>query len=205
MPNIGYGSNKKTRHVMPNGFKRFLVKNEKDVELLLMHNGTFAAEIAHGVSSRKRIAIVEKARVLGVKVTNSNARVRTEEVCLAFLLSSSTSSAADRFSFSSHRHNRICLLDSVFSRWGGRGNWREREKSIMPCKRRCFLCDSRILVCGVGKDENFGAAIPWDLDKRDVPNCALCLLTLTHASNELDPSLISAYSLLTYSIFHPRS
>lgn len=79
MPNIGYGSNKKTRHVMPNGFKRFLVNNEREVELLLMHNGTFAAEIAHGVSSRKRVAIVEKARVLGVKVTNSNARVRTEE------------------------------------------------------------------------------------------------------------------------------
>lgn len=64
---------------MPNGFKRFLVNNEREVELLLMHNGVFAAEIAHGVSSRKRIAIVEKARVLGVKVTNSMARVRTEE------------------------------------------------------------------------------------------------------------------------------
>jgi hypothetical protein len=40
---------------MPNGFKRFLVNNEREVELLLMHNGVFAAEIAHGVSSRKRI------------------------------------------------------------------------------------------------------------------------------------------------------
>ncbi|KAI5479403.1 60S ribosomal protein L32 [Pseudohyphozyma bogoriensis] len=79
MPNIGYGSNKKTRHVMPNGYKRFLVNNEREVELLLMHNNTFAVEIAHGVSSRKRIAIVEKAKVLGLKVTNSSARVRTEE------------------------------------------------------------------------------------------------------------------------------
>lgn len=38
MPNIGYGSNKKTRHVLPSGFVKFLVHNVKDVELLLMHN-----------------------------------------------------------------------------------------------------------------------------------------------------------------------
>lgn len=37
MPKIGYGSNKKTRHVMPNGFRRFVVANPKDVELLLMY------------------------------------------------------------------------------------------------------------------------------------------------------------------------
>lgn len=44
MPSIGFGSNKKTRHMMPSGHKAFLVHNTKDVELLLMHNRTFAAE-----------------------------------------------------------------------------------------------------------------------------------------------------------------
>ncbi|WFC99780.1 60S ribosomal protein L32 [Malassezia yamatoensis] len=79
MPKIGYGSNKKTRHVMPNGFRRFVVSNVNDVELLLMHNNTFAAEVAHNVSSKKRIEILEKAKVLGVRVTNANARVRAQE------------------------------------------------------------------------------------------------------------------------------
>lgn len=43
------------------------------------HNNTFAAEIAANVSSKKRIAILEKAKVLGVKVTNADARVRAIE------------------------------------------------------------------------------------------------------------------------------
>ena len=29
MPSIGYGSNKKTRHMMPNGFYKFVVNNVK--------------------------------------------------------------------------------------------------------------------------------------------------------------------------------
>jgi len=41
---IGFGSNKKTRHMMPSGHKAFLVNNARDVDLLLMHNKTFAAE-----------------------------------------------------------------------------------------------------------------------------------------------------------------
>ncbi|KAK3333621.1 ribosomal protein L32e [Podospora appendiculata] len=78
MPGIGYGSNKKTRHMMPSGHKAFLVSNVKDIELLLMHNKTFAAEIAHNVSSRKRIDIIARAKQLSVKVTNSKAKVTTE-------------------------------------------------------------------------------------------------------------------------------
>merc|ERR1712146_827013 len=48
MPKIGYGSNAKTRHVLPNGYKEFVVNNEKDVETLLMQNNNFSATIAHG-------------------------------------------------------------------------------------------------------------------------------------------------------------
>ena len=64
--------------MMPSGHKAFLVHNIKDVDLLLMHNRTYAAEIAHNVSSRKRVEIVAKAKALGVKVTNAKARVTTE-------------------------------------------------------------------------------------------------------------------------------
>lgn len=38
MPNIGYGSDRKTRHYLPNGFKKFVVHNVKELELLMMHN-----------------------------------------------------------------------------------------------------------------------------------------------------------------------
>jgi large subunit ribosomal protein L32e len=64
--------------MMPSGHKAFLVHNPKDVELLLMHNRVYAAEIAHAVSSKKRIEIVAKAKSLGVKVTNPKARITTE-------------------------------------------------------------------------------------------------------------------------------
>ncbi|RKF72184.1 60S ribosomal protein L32 [Golovinomyces cichoracearum] len=75
---IGYGSNKKTRHMMPSGHKAFLVHNCRDIDLLLMHNKTFAAEISHSVSSRKRIDMVQRAKELGIKVTNPRARITTE-------------------------------------------------------------------------------------------------------------------------------
>merc|ERR1712244_14102 len=54
MPNIGYGSCKKTKHICPDGYKKFLVHNVKELEVLMMQNKTFAAEIAHDVSSKKR-------------------------------------------------------------------------------------------------------------------------------------------------------
>jgi large subunit ribosomal protein L32e len=54
MPKIGSASARKTRHFLPSGFKKLLVRNEKDIELLLMNNRTFAAEIANSISARKR-------------------------------------------------------------------------------------------------------------------------------------------------------
>ncbi|PWW74022.1 ribosomal protein L32e [Tuber magnatum] len=78
MPSIGFGSNRKTRHMMPSGHKAFLVQNTSDLDLLLMHNKTYAAEIGHAVSSRKRIEIIAKAKTLGVKVTNPKGRITTD-------------------------------------------------------------------------------------------------------------------------------
>jgi len=76
---IGFGTEAKMRHVLPNGFKKFRVQNVRELELLLMHNRTYAAEIASGVSVRNRKAIIERAAQLNVKVLNASARVRTEE------------------------------------------------------------------------------------------------------------------------------
>jgi ribosomal protein L32E len=81
--------------MMPSGHKAFLVNNTRDVDLLLMHNKTFAAEfvlpikaaehleltqdrISHAVSSRKRVDIIARAKELGVKVTNPKAKVTVE-------------------------------------------------------------------------------------------------------------------------------
>ncbi|CAM9885112.1 unnamed protein product [Pylaiella littoralis] len=79
MPNVGYGSDKRTRNLLPNGFYKFLVHNVKELELLLMHNRKYAAEIAHNVSSRKRKEIVERAGQLHIRVTNAGAKLSAEE------------------------------------------------------------------------------------------------------------------------------
>jgi len=55
------------------------VAKPADIELLLMNNQKYAAELAHDLSSRKRVEIIKRAAQLGVRVINANARVSKEE------------------------------------------------------------------------------------------------------------------------------
>mmetsp|Transcript_67306 Transcript_67306/g.152192 ORF Transcript_67306/g.152192 Transcript_67306/m.152192 type:complete len:134 (+) Transcript_67306:108-509(+) len=79
MPNIGYGTDKKTRHRLKSGFYKFLVRAPADLEMLLMHNEKYAVEVAHNIGAKKRKEIIERADQLRLFVTNRNARLRAEE------------------------------------------------------------------------------------------------------------------------------
>jgi large subunit ribosomal protein L32e len=45
----------------------------------MMQNRKYSAEIAHNVSARKRLLILNRAQQLNISITNPNARVRKEE------------------------------------------------------------------------------------------------------------------------------
>ena len=78
MPKVGSKQDHKTRHLLPNGFKKLLITCEKDVELLLMNNRTYCGEIAQGISSGKRLRIVARAKELNARLTNAQAKAKKE-------------------------------------------------------------------------------------------------------------------------------
>merc|ERR1719220_2409567 len=78
MPNIGYGSAASTRHMLPSGFKKVVVHNVKELEVLMMTNKTYCAEIARGVSAKNRKNLVERAQQLG-RLHPAHAALRFQE------------------------------------------------------------------------------------------------------------------------------
>ncbi|CAD8150344.1 unnamed protein product [Paramecium pentaurelia] len=79
MPKAGYRGDKKTRYLDQSGFRKLLITNEKDLELLLTNNRTFAGELAHNLSARKRATLVRRAAELNVRLTNGKGKIRAEE------------------------------------------------------------------------------------------------------------------------------
>jgi len=79
MPTIGYGSNRLTRHMLPNGFRKIVINNAEELNMLLVQNRIYAAEVAHNVSARKRLEIVQRAKELDIKLTNPHARLVVAE------------------------------------------------------------------------------------------------------------------------------
>ena len=59
--------------------QKFPVHNVAELDMLLMHNRKYCAEIAGPVSVRTRRAIVARAAQLNVRVTNAAARLRATE------------------------------------------------------------------------------------------------------------------------------
>ena len=77
--NIGYGSSRKTRHQLPCGLYKFRVSNVNDLEMLLMSNRKFAAEICKNVSAKNRKEIEERAEQLRIVVVNAGSKLEEEE------------------------------------------------------------------------------------------------------------------------------
>ena len=51
---IGNKQERKTRHYLASGFKKFLITSEADLDMLLMNNRVYAGEIAQNIGTTKR-------------------------------------------------------------------------------------------------------------------------------------------------------
>lgn len=75
----GYGQALKTKYILPNGFKKFLIRNSQDLEILLMNNRVYCGELAHNIGAQTRKRLVLRAAELNVKLTNAKGKLVKEE------------------------------------------------------------------------------------------------------------------------------
>ena len=79
MPMVGFKRESSTRHMMQNGYRRFLIRNEKDLNAMVMHNDDYHGELAHSIGIKLRKQLIEKATSMGIKILNDKARMRLVE------------------------------------------------------------------------------------------------------------------------------
>jgi len=74
---VGYKVAKKVRGLHPSGFREILIYRLEDLEKIDVK--TEAARIAATVGERKRIAILERAKTLNIRILNPGAAKKPEE------------------------------------------------------------------------------------------------------------------------------
>ena len=73
-PKIGYGSNKKTKNLLPNYKLKFVVHNMKELECLMMNNEKYCAEIGRTVGAVLRKEMLKRAKELSIHITNQKSK-----------------------------------------------------------------------------------------------------------------------------------
>jgi large subunit ribosomal protein L32e len=82
-PSCGFGSDKETKGMLPNGFKPYLVQSLKDLEPLFTQNAKYAVVITHPVGAILRRKIEQAAADKGLLVVNAGARQKKQEEAAA--------------------------------------------------------------------------------------------------------------------------
>lgn len=78
MPGKGYKTANVIKHLTPEGYRKVMITNVRDLEPLKSLNSFYAAEIRHAVGAKKRIDIIAKADEYGIVVLNRAGKILEE-------------------------------------------------------------------------------------------------------------------------------